>query len=78
MPLYFLYCTFLRKLLERHQDKLALGNKDMELLNQENERLRAHVKAFQRDVNEILAHRKICCEAFIAWAHVQPHIVHFV
>jgi len=37
------------------QDKLALGNKDMELLNQENERLRAHVKAFQRDVNEILA-----------------------
>lgn len=37
------------------QDKLALGNKDLELLNQENERLRAHVKAFQRDVNEILA-----------------------
>jgi len=37
------------------QDKLALGNKDMELLNQENERLRAHVKSFQRDVNEILA-----------------------
>lgn len=37
------------------QDKLALGNKDLELLNQENERLRAHVKSFQRDVNEILA-----------------------
>mmetsp|Transcript_33638 Transcript_33638/g.106819 ORF Transcript_33638/g.106819 Transcript_33638/m.106819 type:complete len:438 (+) Transcript_33638:103-1416(+) len=37
------------------QDKLALGNKDLELLQQENERLRAHVKAFQRDVNEILA-----------------------
>jgi len=37
------------------QDKLALGNKDLELLNQENERLRAHVIAFQRDVNEILA-----------------------
>jgi hypothetical protein len=37
------------------QDKLALGNKDLELLNQENERLRQHVKAFQRDVNEILA-----------------------
>lgn len=37
------------------QDKLALGEKDLELLNQENERLRAHVKAFQRDVNEILA-----------------------
>merc|ERR1711976_720607 len=37
------------------QDKLALGNKDLELLNQENERLRVHVKAFQRDVNEILA-----------------------
>mmetsp|Transcript_62651 Transcript_62651/g.141349 ORF Transcript_62651/g.141349 Transcript_62651/m.141349 type:complete len:434 (-) Transcript_62651:94-1395(-) len=36
------------------QDKLALGNKDLELLHQENERLRAHVKAFQRDVNEIL------------------------
>lgn len=37
------------------QDKLALGNKDLELLNQENQRLREHVKAFQRDVNEILA-----------------------
>jgi len=37
------------------QDKLALSNKDLELLQQENERLRAHVKAFQRDVNEILA-----------------------
>lgn len=37
------------------QDKLALGEKDLELLNQENERLRHHVKAFQRDVNEILA-----------------------
>lgn len=37
------------------QDKLSLGEKDLELLNQENERLRAHVKAFQRDVNEILA-----------------------
>jgi len=36
------------------QDKLALGNKDLELLQQENERLRCHVKAFQRDVNEIL------------------------
>lgn len=36
------------------QDKLALSNKDLELLQQENERLRAHVKAFQRDVNEIL------------------------
>jgi len=36
------------------QDKLALSNKDLELLNQENERLRAHVKGFQRDVNEIL------------------------
>mmetsp|Transcript_31576 Transcript_31576/g.87072 ORF Transcript_31576/g.87072 Transcript_31576/m.87072 type:complete len:421 (-) Transcript_31576:153-1415(-) len=37
------------------QDKLALGNKDLDLLQQENERLRTHVKAFQRDVNEILA-----------------------
>ncbi len=37
------------------QDKLALSNKDLELLQQENERLRSHVKAFQRDVNEILA-----------------------
>jgi len=36
------------------QDKLALSQKDLELLNQENERLRHHVKAFQRDVNEIL------------------------
>lgn len=36
------------------QDKLALSNKDLELLQQENERLRSHVKAFQRDVNEIL------------------------
>jgi len=36
------------------QDKLALNNKDLELLQQENERLRQHVKAFQRDVNEIL------------------------
>lgn len=36
------------------QDNLALNNKDLELLQQENERLRAHVKAFQRDVNEIL------------------------
>jgi len=36
------------------QDKLALGQKDLELLDQENVRLRAHVKAFQRDVNEIL------------------------
>eukprot|EP00929_Paragymnodinium_shiwhaense_P045436 TRINITY_DN23214_c0_g1_i1.p1 TRINITY_DN23214_c0_g1~~TRINITY_DN23214_c0_g1_i1.p1 ORF type:complete len:422 (+),score=109.80 TRINITY_DN23214_c0_g1_i1:88-1353(+) len=36
------------------QDKLALGNKDLELLQQENERLRQHVKGFQRDVNEIL------------------------
>merc|ERR1740129_1519848 len=36
------------------QDRLSLGNKDLELLQQENERLRAHVKAFQRDVNEIL------------------------
>lgn len=37
------------------QDKLALNSKDLELLQQENERLRQHVKAFQRDVNEILA-----------------------
>jgi hypothetical protein len=37
------------------QDTLALCNKDYELLEQENERLRLHVKAFQRDVNEILA-----------------------
>jgi len=36
------------------QDKLSQGNKDLDLLQQENERLRAHVKAFQRDVNEIL------------------------
>lgn len=36
------------------QDNLALGSKDLELLQEENERLRAHVKAFQRDVNEIL------------------------
>lgn len=36
------------------QDKLALGNKDLEMLQQENERLRQHVQAFQRDVNEIL------------------------
>uniref|UniRef100_A0A7S1ADD5 Uncharacterized protein n=1 Tax=Noctiluca scintillans TaxID=2966 RepID=A0A7S1ADD5_NOCSC len=37
------------------QDTLSLGNKDLELLTQENERLRAHVKCFQRDVNEIMA-----------------------
>mmetsp|Transcript_82643 Transcript_82643/g.145818 ORF Transcript_82643/g.145818 Transcript_82643/m.145818 type:complete len:426 (+) Transcript_82643:79-1356(+) len=37
------------------QEKLALNAKDLELLEQENERLRQHVKAFQRDVNEILA-----------------------
>ncbi|CAJ1439495.1 unnamed protein product [Effrenium voratum] len=37
------------------QDKLALNLKDLELLEQENERLRQHVKSFQRDVNEILA-----------------------
>lgn len=37
------------------QDKLALNVKDLELLEQENERLRQHVKGFQRDVNEILA-----------------------
>lgn len=37
------------------QDKLALNVKDLELLEQENERLRQHVKSFQRDVNEILA-----------------------
>ncbi|CAE8593892.1 unnamed protein product [Polarella glacialis] len=37
------------------QDRLALNSKDNELLGQENERLRAHVKSFQRDVNEILA-----------------------
>mmetsp|Transcript_31744 Transcript_31744/g.95929 ORF Transcript_31744/g.95929 Transcript_31744/m.95929 type:complete len:440 (-) Transcript_31744:136-1455(-) len=37
------------------QDKLNLNSKDLELLQQENERLRLHVKAFQRDVNEILA-----------------------
>merc|ERR1712137_86107 len=36
------------------QDKVNLNTKDLELLQQENERLRAHVKAFQRDVNEIL------------------------
>jgi len=36
------------------QDRLALNNKDLDLLQQENERLRAHVKGFQRDVNEIL------------------------
>lgn len=36
-------------------DKVILNNKDLELLQQENERLRQHVKAFQRDVNEILA-----------------------
>mmetsp|Transcript_57746 Transcript_57746/g.137450 ORF Transcript_57746/g.137450 Transcript_57746/m.137450 type:complete len:462 (+) Transcript_57746:46-1431(+) len=48
----------LRDILEEKralQDKLALGEKDLDLLQQENERLRAHVKAFQRDVNEILA-----------------------
>lgn len=37
------------------QDKLSLNVKDLELLEQENERLRQHVKSFQRDVNEILA-----------------------
>ncbi|CAK9066180.1 unnamed protein product [Durusdinium trenchii] len=37
------------------QDRLALNIKDLELLEQENERLRQHVKSFQRDVNEILA-----------------------
>jgi len=37
------------------QERLALSSKDLELLEQENERLRQHVKAFQRDVNEILA-----------------------
>merc|ERR1719382_1417430 len=36
------------------QDKLQLTVKDQELLDQENQRLRSHVKAFQRDVNEIL------------------------
>lgn len=36
------------------QDKLALSSKDLELLQEENERLRSHVKAFQRDVHEIL------------------------
>jgi hypothetical protein len=36
------------------QDKLTLGSKDLELLMEENERLKSHVKAFQRDVNEIL------------------------
>eukprot|EP00931_Biecheleriopsis_adriatica_P119757 TRINITY_DN94952_c0_g1_i1.p1 TRINITY_DN94952_c0_g1~~TRINITY_DN94952_c0_g1_i1.p1 ORF type:complete len:468 (+),score=130.28 TRINITY_DN94952_c0_g1_i1:79-1404(+) len=40
-----------RELTDRH----ALNAKDLELLEQENERLRQHVKAFQRDVNEILA-----------------------
>lgn len=36
------------------QDKLALSQKDLELLEQENMRLRAAVKSFQRDVGEIL------------------------
>eukprot|EP00440_Ansanella_granifera_P002906 gb/GFBE01003173.1/.p1 GENE.gb/GFBE01003173.1/~~gb/GFBE01003173.1/.p1 ORF type:complete len:434 (+),score=139.52 gb/GFBE01003173.1/:1-1302(+) len=37
------------------EDRHALNAKDLELLEQENERLRLHVKAFQRDVNEMLA-----------------------
>lgn len=52
----------LRKELREHQhdnrelqDKFALNQKDLELLEQENDRLRQHVKSFQRDVNEILA-----------------------
>lgn len=48
----------LRELHQDHQDlqdKVNLCTKDLELLQQENERLRQHVKAFQRDVNEILA-----------------------
>jgi len=36
------------------QDQLAIGRKDMEMIEQENNRLRAHVRGFQRDVNEIL------------------------
>lgn len=43
-------CTNKRAL----QDKLALVSKDLELLQEENERLRTHVKGFQRDVNDIL------------------------
>merc|ERR1719401_1031838 len=37
------------------QDKLALGTKDLELLQQENVRLKQHVKAFQQEVNEMLS-----------------------
>lgn len=35
------------------QDKLALGQKDLELLDQENRRLREHVKSFQSGTTEI-------------------------
>lgn len=37
------------------QDKLALSAKDLELLQQENVRLKQHVKAFQQEVNEMLS-----------------------
>merc|ERR1712232_759198 len=36
------------------EGKLALQNKDLELLVDENERLKVHVKKFQRDINDIL------------------------
>lgn len=36
------------------QERLALSSKDLELLEQENEQLREHVKGFQRDVKTIL------------------------
>mmetsp|Transcript_20184 Transcript_20184/g.44766 ORF Transcript_20184/g.44766 Transcript_20184/m.44766 type:complete len:439 (+) Transcript_20184:87-1403(+) len=36
------------------QDQLAVSKKDLEMLGQENTRLRVHVKSFQRDVSEIL------------------------
>jgi len=36
------------------QDKLALGSKDLELLEQENDRLREHVKEFQRHSAEVI------------------------
>jgi hypothetical protein len=36
------------------QDKLALGQKDLELLEQENARLRAHVNVFKKDINSIM------------------------
>eukprot|EP00928_Gymnodinium_smaydae_P064385 TRINITY_DN47721_c1_g1_i1.p1 TRINITY_DN47721_c1_g1~~TRINITY_DN47721_c1_g1_i1.p1 ORF type:complete len:422 (+),score=127.91 TRINITY_DN47721_c1_g1_i1:171-1436(+) len=37
------------------EGKLALQQRDLEMLEEENERLKVHVKGFQRDINDILA-----------------------